>query len=51
MLREITQLAPDGGREIAAWAMLCLLIGFVEETVFRGYLQRQFIGWARGAAW
>lgn len=48
MLREITQLAPDGGREIAAWAMLCLLIGFVEETVFRGYLQRQFIGWARG---
>jgi membrane protease YdiL (CAAX protease family) len=28
--------------------MLCLLVGFVEETVFRGYLQRQFIGWARG---
>jgi hypothetical protein len=36
-------------REIIAWAMLCLLVGFVEETVFRGYLQRQFIGWARGA--
>jgi membrane protease YdiL (CAAX protease family) len=48
MLREIAQLAPANGREIAAWAMLCLLVGFVEETVFRGYLQRQFIGWARG---
>ena len=23
-------------------------MGFVEEVVFRGYLQRQFIGWARG---
>jgi membrane protease YdiL (CAAX protease family) len=49
MLREIAQLAPANGREIIAWAMLCLLVGFVEETVFRGYLQRQFIGWARGA--
>lgn len=48
MLREIAQLAPANGREIIAWAMLCLLVGFVEETVFRGYLQRQFIGWARG---
>ena len=25
-----------------------MIIGFVEEIVFRGYLQRQFIGWARG---
>ena len=49
MLREVAQLAPDGGREIAAWALLCLFVGFVEEIVFRGYLMRQFIGWARGA--
>jgi hypothetical protein len=48
MLREMAQLAPANGREIAAWAMLCLLVGFIEEIVFRGYLQRQFIGWARG---
>jgi membrane protease YdiL (CAAX protease family) len=47
-LRALAQLAPANGREIAAWALLCLLVGFIEEIVFRGYLQRQFIGWARG---
>lgn len=47
-LRAVAQLAPSNAREIAAWALLCLLVGFVEETVFRGYLQRQFIRWARG---
>jgi hypothetical protein len=25
-----------------------MIVGFVEEIVFRGYLQRQFIGWVRG---
>ena len=48
-LRALKQLAPANGREIAAWALLCLLVGFIEEIVFRGYLQRQFIGWARGS--
>jgi len=47
-LRALAVLAPANGREIAAWALLCLLVGFIEEIVFRGYLQRQFIGWARG---
>jgi membrane protease YdiL (CAAX protease family) len=47
-LRAMEQLAPTNGKEIAAWTLLCLLVGFVEEIVFRGYLQRQFIGWARG---
>jgi len=47
-VRKLAKLAPVGGREVAAWALLCLLAGFVEEIVFRGYLQRQFIGWARG---
>jgi membrane protease YdiL (CAAX protease family) len=47
-LRALAQLAPANGKEIAAWTLLCLLVGFVEEVVFRGYLQRQFIGWARG---
>jgi membrane protease YdiL (CAAX protease family) len=47
-LREMAQLAPDNGREVAAWALLCLLVGLVEEIIFRGYLQRQFISWARG---
>jgi membrane protease YdiL (CAAX protease family) len=47
-LRTVAQLAPSNGKEIAAWAFLCLLVGFIEETVFRGYLQQQFIRWARG---
>jgi membrane protease YdiL (CAAX protease family) len=47
-VRALSQLAPSNGQEIAAWVVLCLLVGFIEETVFRGYLQRQFIGCARG---
>lgn len=49
--RGLAELAPANGKEIAAWTLLCLLVGFIEETVFRGYLQCQFIGWARGRAW
>ena len=47
-LRTLEQLAPSSGEEIAGWVMLCLLAGFVEELVFRGYLQGQFIAWAQG---
>jgi membrane protease YdiL (CAAX protease family) len=45
----LLQLAPANGREIAAWILVCTIAGFVEEIVFRGYLQRQFTAWARGA--
>ena len=48
-LHTITQLAPTDGREVAAWIFLCIIAGFTEETVFRGYLQRQFTAWSRGA--
>ncbi|MGA3080215.1 MAG: CPBP family intramembrane glutamic endopeptidase [Terracidiphilus sp.] len=48
-LRALVQLAPANGKEMAAWALLCVLVGIVEEIIFRGYLQRQFIGWARGS--
>jgi hypothetical protein len=49
LLRALKQIAPVNGREIAAWILLCMLVGFTEEIVFRVYLQRQFIGWACGS--
>jgi membrane protease YdiL (CAAX protease family) len=48
-LHTLLQLAPANGREIAAWIAVCIIAGIVEEIVFRGYLQRQFTAWARGA--
>ena len=44
----LEQLAPANGKEVGCWVVLCCLAGFVEEIVFRGYLQRQFTAWARG---
>lgn len=49
-VRTLMQLAPANGAEMAAWAVLCVIAGFVEETVFRGYLQRQFTAWGKGSA-
>jgi uncharacterized protein len=34
---------PRGGVEIALWVALSVSAGICEETIFRGYLQRQFI--------
>ncbi|WP_109487667.1 CPBP family intramembrane glutamic endopeptidase [Occallatibacter savannae] len=48
--KAVVQLAPENAREIAAWLMLCMLVGVAEELVFRGYLQTQFTAWAKGAA-
>ena len=51
-LRVVEQLAPASGAEIACWALLCCLAGTIEEIVFRGYLQNQFIAWTKGGvAW
>lgn len=47
-LETLERLAPANGAEIAGWVVLCLLVGPVEEAIFRGYLQRQFIAWSRG---
>lgn len=49
VLHTLSALAPANGREIAAWALVCVMAGLIEETVFRGYLQRQFTAWWRGA--
>jgi membrane protease YdiL (CAAX protease family) len=48
-LHTLTQLAPANGLEIAAWILLCIIAGIAEEMIFRGYLQRQFTAWSRGA--
>ncbi|HEY2469837.1 MAG TPA: CPBP family intramembrane glutamic endopeptidase [Terracidiphilus sp.] len=47
----VVQLAPANGKEIVCWLLMCVLVGFTEELVFRGYLQSQFTAWARGTAW
>ncbi len=47
-LHTLTQLAPTDQVEIIAWIVLCVIAGFAEELIFRGYLQRQFTAWARG---
>jgi uncharacterized protein len=49
-VRTLERLAPENAEEMAAWALLCVIAGCVEETVFRGYLQRQFTAWGKGRA-
>jgi membrane protease YdiL (CAAX protease family) len=48
MIGKLMELAPATGVEIASWALLCLLVGFSEELIFRGYLQLQGIAFLRG---
>jgi membrane protease YdiL (CAAX protease family) len=50
MARKLMRLAPANGIEIAAWGALCLIVGFSEELVFRGYLQQQGISLLHSAA-
>lgn len=38
-------LMPQTTRELIAFIVLAICAGFVEEIVFRGYLQRQFSAW------
>ena len=47
MARQLMELAPANGIEIAAWGILCLIVGFSEELIFRGYLQSQSIALLR----
>ena len=41
MAHQLMGFAPSNGIEIAGWGLLCLIVGFSEELVFRGYLQWQ----------
>lgn len=49
LLHTLGSLAPSNGREVLAWAVVCAMAGLIEELVFRGYFQRQFTAWGRGA--
>ena len=43
--RSIAEYLPRGAAESVVWVALSLSAGFVEEVVYRGYLQRQFAAW------
>jgi uncharacterized protein len=38
-------MMPANALELIVWLMLSLTAGICEETIFRGYFQRQFISW------
>jgi len=46
---DVQAMVPHGGAEIAAWIALSLTAGICEETVFRGYLQKQFMALTQSA--
>ena len=46
----VGSLTPRSAAEIITWVALSLTAGFVEEVVFRGYLQRQFMAITRSAS-
>jgi membrane protease YdiL (CAAX protease family) len=41
--RAVQFLLPQGAREMAMWIALSVTAGICEETLYRGYLQRQFM--------
>lgn len=45
----VQQLLPDTAAEIAVYLLVCITAGICEETIFRGYLQRQFTAYTRSA--
>jgi hypothetical protein len=47
--KEMSFLLPRGSLEIALWLVLSTSAGICEETVFRGFLQRQFTAWTKSA--
>jgi membrane protease YdiL (CAAX protease family) len=47
--RQVTFIVPHGPAEMALWIILSISAGICEETIFRGYLQRQFIALTKSA--
>lgn len=47
--RNVEFMLPHGALEFALWVALSISAGICEETIFRGYLQRQFIAFTRSA--
>jgi len=47
--RKMDFILPHGGTEITLWIALSVTAGICEETIFRGYLQRQFMALTKSA--
>lgn len=50
MAEAARRLTPQGVLESILWIALSATAGICEETIFRGYLQRQFVAWTRSAS-
>lgn len=48
--RDVQFILPHGRIEMALWIALSVTAGICEETIFRGYLQRQFMAMTQNAA-
>jgi membrane protease YdiL (CAAX protease family) len=47
--RNTQVMLPHGGIELTSWIALSVTAGICEETIFRGYLQRQFMALTKSA--
>lgn len=43
-------MLPHTHAEVVSWIVMAITAGVCEETIFRGYLQQQLLGWTRSAA-
>src|SRR5208283_6127256 len=49
MHRNMQFMMPHGAAELTLWIALSITAGICEETIFRGYLQRQFMALTKSA--
>lgn len=49
-LASLEGMRPNNAIEILFWIATSISAGISEETVFRGYLQKQFVGWTGSAS-